>query len=57
MWNFLYTLSVASAQELTVKEMKATNDFERKRKLAAYAMQKGFEGSLVWEVINEICFA
>jgi hypothetical protein len=27
MWNFLYTLSVASAQELTVKEMKATNDF------------------------------
>lgn len=39
------------------KTVKATNDFERKRKLAAYAMQKGFEGSLVWEVINEICFA
>ena len=39
------------------KTVKAENDFERKRKLAAYAMQKGFEGSLVWEVINGICFA
>ena len=39
------------------KTVKAANDFERKRKLAAYAMQKGFEGSLVWEVINGICFA
>ena len=39
------------------KTVKAENDFERKRKLAAYAMQKGFEGSLVWEVINGICIA
>ena len=31
------------------KTVKAENDFERKRKLATYAMQKGFEGSLVWE--------
>ena len=35
------------------KTVKAENDFERKRKLAAYAMQKGFEGSLVWEVLKE----
>ena len=34
------------------KTVKAENDFEKKRKLAAYAMQKGFEGSLVWEVIK-----
>lgn len=36
------------------KTVKAATDFEKKRKLAAYAMQKGFEGSLVWEVINGI---
>ena len=36
------------------KTVKAENDFERKRKLAAYAMQKGFEGSLVWEVLKKI---
>ncbi len=34
------------------KTVKAENDFEKKRKLAAYAMQKGFEGSLVWEVLK-----
>ena len=36
------------------KTVKAENYFERKRKLAAYAMQKGFEGALVWEVLKEI---
>ena len=36
------------------KTIKAETDFERKRKLAAYAMQKGFEASLVWEVIKEL---
>ena len=35
------------------KTIKAETDFERKRKLAAYAMQKGFEGGLVWEVLKE----
>ena len=35
------------------KTIKAENDFERNRKLAAYAMQKGFEANLVWEVIKE----
>ena len=35
------------------KTVKAANDFEKKRKLATYAMQKGFEGSLVWEVLKE----
>lgn len=34
------------------KTVKAENDFEKKRKLAAYAIQKGFESPLVWEVIN-----
>ena len=36
------------------KTIKAENDFERKRKLAAYAMQKGFESGLVWEVLKEL---
>ncbi len=36
------------------KTVRAENEFERKRKLAAYAMQKGFEGSLVWEVLKEL---
>ena len=35
------------------KTIKAENDFEKKRKLAAYAMQKGFEGDLVWEVLKD----
>ena len=38
------------------KTVKAENDFEKKRKLAAYAIQKGFEGSLVWEVLKELDF-
>jgi len=40
--------------ETKSKTVKASNDFEKKRKLAAYAMQKGFEGSLVWEVLKVI---
>jgi regulatory protein len=36
------------------KTIKADSDFDKKRKLAAFAMQKGFEGALVWEVINGI---
>ena len=39
--------------ETKAKTVKAANDFEKKRKLATYAMQKGFEGSLVWEVLKE----
>lgn len=35
------------------KAVKAETDYEKKRKLAAYAMQKGFEAHLVWEVLKE----
>ena len=38
------------------KTIKAENDFEKKRKLAAYVMQKGFEGDLVWEVLKGLDF-
>ena len=40
--------------KMKAKTVKAANDFERKRKLAAYAMQKGFEGSLVWETLKDL---
>ena len=36
------------------KTVKADSDFKKKRKLAAYAMQKGFEAALVWEVLKEL---
>ena len=36
------------------KTVKAASDYEKKRKLAAYAMQKGFEGSLVWETLKDL---
>ena len=36
------------------KTIKAESDFEKKRKLAAYAIKKGFEGSLVWEVLKDL---
>ena len=36
------------------KTIKAASDFEKKRKLAAYAMQKGFEGSLVGETLKDL---
>ena len=40
--------------KVKAKTVKAATDFEKKRKLAAYAMQKGFEGGLVWEVVKEL---
>lgn len=36
------------------KTVKADSDFEKKRKLAAYAIQKGFEGTLVWEILKDL---
>ena len=39
--------------KIKAKTVKAENEFEKQRKLAAYAMQKGFEANLVWEVIKE----
>ena len=41
-------------QILKNKKVKAETPFEAKRKLAAYAIQKGFEPALVWEVLKEI---
>ena len=35
------------------KTVKAANEFEKNRKLAAYAIQKGFEAPLVWEALRQ----
>ena len=40
--------------KIKAKTVKAENDFEKKRKLAAYAMQKGFEADLVWEALRDL---
>jgi regulatory protein len=48
-----YRQRLIDVLKIKAKTVKAENDFERNRKLAAYAIQKGFEANLVWEVIKE----
>lgn len=48
----VYRQRLTGILKVKSKTVKAASDFERKRKLAAYAMQKGFEGDLVWEVLK-----
>lgn len=48
-----YRQRLIDVLKIKAKTVKAENDFEKNRKLAAYAMQKGFEANLVWEVIKE----
>ena len=50
----LYRQRLIDILKVKSKTVKAENDYERKRKLAAYAMQKGFEASLVWEVLKDL---
>ena len=49
----IYRQRLVEVLKTKAKTVKAANDFEKKRKLAAYAMQKGFEAPLVWEVLKE----
>ena len=49
----VYRKQLIDILKTKVKTIKAENDFEKKRKLAAYAIQRGFESSLVWEVLKE----
>ena len=39
---------------LKSKKINETDPYKRKAKLAQYAMQKGYEPSLVWETLNSI---
>ena len=49
----MYRQRLLEVLKSKAKTVKAANDFEKKRKLAAFAMQRGFEASLVWEVLKE----
>ena len=50
----VYRQRLADIMKAKAKTVKADSDYERKRKLAAYAMQKGFESHLVWEVLKDL---
>ena len=49
----MYRQRLIELLQSKAKTVKAANDFEKKRKLAAFALQRGFEASLVWEVLKE----
>ena len=48
----IYRQRLIDILKTKAKTVKADSDFDKKRKLAAYAIQKGFEGDLVWEVLK-----
>lgn len=52
--NEVYRQRLIEILKAKSKTIKANSDFEKKRKLAAYAMQKGFEGNLIWEVLKDL---
>ena len=52
----VYRQKLIDILKVKSKTVKAETDFEKKRKLAAYAIQKGFEGALVWEVVKDLDF-
>ena len=52
--NEVYRQRLIDILKAKSKTVKTANDFEKKRKLAAYAMQKGFEAALVWEVLKDL---
>ncbi len=50
----LYRQQLVEILKTKAKSVKADNPFKMKQKLAAYAMQKGFEPELVWETLKEV---
>ena len=50
----VYRQRLIDILQTKVKTVKADSDFEKKRKLSAYAMQKGFESALVWEILKDL---
>ena len=39
--------------EKKARTVKEANEFKRKNKIAAFVAGKGFEGELVWEILND----
>ena len=52
----VYRQRLIEILKIKAKSIKAETKFEKKRKLAAYALQKGFESALVWEVLKDLDF-
>ena len=52
--NEVYRQRLIDILKAKSKTIKAESDFEKKRKLAAYAMQKGFKGNLIWDVLKDL---
>ena len=52
----VYRQRLIDILKVKAKSIKAETEFGKKRKLAAYVMQKGFEASLVWEVLKDLDF-
>lgn len=50
----IYREKLIAILKAKAKTVKADNDFQKRQKLAAYAIQKGFEASLVFDVVKEI---
>ncbi len=48
-----YIKTIYDLIEKKDRTVKAKNDFERKGKVAAYLMRKGFESYLVWECLKD----
>jgi regulatory protein len=40
--------------EKKARTITEKNEFKRKNKITAYAIGKGFEGELVWEMLKEM---
>lgn len=48
-----YIKTIYELIEKKGKTIKAKNDYEKKRKIAAYLMRKGYESHLVWECLKD----
>lgn len=50
----IYKEKLIAILKAKARSVKAENEFQKRQKLAAYAIQKGFEASLVWETISTL---
>lgn len=49
-----YEATLRQLLKKKIPQIKAENDFIRKKKLANYALSKGYENTWIWQIIKEI---
>ncbi len=49
-----YVQTLAEILEKKSRELKESNPLKRKQKLVSYALSKGFESDLVFDLVKEI---